>query len=116
MMARGGAIWIGLALASAVASFTIQYEMRDLKDELAHLETEIVESRETAHVLRAEWAYLSRPERLAELAHRHLDLEHMIAGQIGLLAEVPLRPEPALDDFSTLLREGSRVSLEFEQP
>ena len=117
MMARGGVIWMALALVSAVTAFTLKYEVRDLKDDLSRLESDITESRETAHVLRAEWSYLSRPERLAELAERHLDLAPMAISQMGLLMEVPLRPaaEPG-DDLTAILGDGTLVTLELAQP
>ncbi|MBN36583.1 MAG: hypothetical protein CMM46_17750 [Rhodospirillaceae bacterium] len=118
MIARGGVIWMSLALVSAVAAFSLKYEVRDLKDELAVLERDLADSRETAHVLRAEWSYLSRPERLAELADRHLELAPMAAGQMGDLLEVPLRPVAAPDSESStvVLSDGTLITLELDNP
>ncbi|MGY8995297.1 MAG: cell division protein FtsL [Alphaproteobacteria bacterium] len=116
MTARGGAIWMVLALISAVAAFTLKYEVRDLEEQLASLEHQVSESRETSHVLRAEWSYLSRPERLAELAERHLDLAPMGVDQMGQLIQVPLRELPLEDEILPDLGEGTLITYQVAQP
>lgn len=116
MTARGGAIWMVLALISAVAAFTLKYEVRDLEEQLASLEHQVSESRETSHVLRAEWSYLSRPERLAELAERHLDLAPMGVDQMGQLIQVPLRELPMEDEILPDLGEGTLITYQVAQP
>ena len=116
MTARGGAIWMVLALISAVAAFTLKYEVRDLEEQLASLEHQVSESRETSHVLRAEWNYLSRPERLAELAERHLDLAPMGVDQMGQLIQVPLRELPLEDEILPDLGEGTLITYQVAQP
>jgi cell division protein FtsL len=116
MTARGGMIWMVLALVSAVAAFTLKYEVRDLETQLASLERQISDSRESAHVLRAEWSYLSRPERLAELAARYLDLAPMGTDQMGTLIDVPLRELPLEEDMLIDLGEGTLVTYQVGQP
>ena len=107
MISRGGMMWLALAVVAAVAAFTVKYEVRGLEERLAALEGEVASTREAIHVLRAEWSYLNSPERLADLARRHLDLVPMDAGQLGTLLDVPLKgaPEPGLllDDEGNLL-------------
>jgi cell division protein FtsL len=75
-------IWIGLVVVIAVVLFLVKYEVKSLDDELAALQQDALAQQEAIHVLRAEWSYLNRPERLAELAERHLDLEPVGPGQL----------------------------------
>ncbi len=92
-MRRGGLFWIAMAIAVAVVAFVIKYEVRGLEDQLTVLEDDLVQSQESIHVLKAEWSYLNRPERLTQLAKRYLDLEPMAPAQMGLVVDVPYRPD-----------------------
>jgi cell division protein FtsL len=93
MMRRGGLFWMVMAVATALAAFVVKNEVRSLEDELATLESELVKSQETIHVLNAEWSYLNRPERLTALAERYLDLVPMGPAQMSTLIDVPYRPD-----------------------
>lgn len=85
MIWRSSALWIGIAGATAVALFELKYEVQRLEEELAALDRDLLTSQETIHVLRAEWSYLNRPDRLKDLAARHLDLEPLTGEQIATL-------------------------------
>ncbi len=70
---------MGLAFWAYQENYRTQQALRETKN----LQAEIGSMRETLGVLRAEWAYLNRPDRLRELAAINYD-------RLGL---VPLRPE-----------------------
>ena len=67
-------------LASVVVTYRLKHEARRVEQKVAELERVIEDERDAIAVLRAEWSYLNRPERLERLARQHLKM-------------VPLRPE-----------------------
>ena len=91
MIRPGLAIWLTMiAIASAVL-FRISEDVETLQDSLAGLNAQIVAEEEAIRVLRAEWAYLNRPERLRLLADAVTPLEPLRGDQIiANLAAVPM--------------------------
>jgi cell division protein FtsL len=93
---RATLFWSFLAALVGFGLFHVKYQVQALEDRLAKVNRDIVREQAQIHVLRGEWAYLSRPERIAELASRHLTLAPPKAAQIGSIADLPMRP--AADD------------------
>lgn len=92
-----------LAAAAGGALFHISFEVSELDDRLAHLNSEIRGDREAIHVLRAEWSFLNQPERLEELARRHLDLMPVGGNQLAGAGTLPVRPDSELDEKNKTL-------------
>ena len=75
------------------------YETRATERAVASLERQIAERERDLAMLRAEWAYLNRPDRLAALAELNwgtLGLMPLTGGHFGRAAEVPAAPVPML--------------------
>lgn len=67
----------------AVWAYGVNYKTMSGFDRVDDLRHQIAEEREALQVLRVEWAYMNRPERLARLVSLHND-------RLGL---VPMGPE-----------------------
>ena len=92
MIRLGTALWLVLVAFVGFGMFKVKYEVMDLEDALARANRAILADQDAIHVLKAEWAFLSQPSRLADLSRRHLDLVPLGASQLGQIATIPLRP------------------------
>ncbi len=116
MTVRAMAGWALLALLAATSAFWLKYERHGREEELARIERETAESHEQIRILRAEWDYLRRPERLAGLARRHLDLAPVAPARMARLADLPLSPAsgPALTPDREPVAGATAAALEGE--
>jgi hypothetical protein len=97
-----------LYLASALAVIALafwayreNYRTQTALREVTRIQTQIAAARERVSVLRAEWAYLNRPDRLRDLADlnfERLGLWPMGGEQFGRVDQVAF-PRPALFDL-----------------
>ncbi|MGQ0663363.1 MAG: cell division protein FtsL [Pseudomonadota bacterium] len=85
-------LWLALAAVLGYGLFHLKHEVKALEDELFRLDRAVLAELEAIHVLRAEWSYVNQPQRLQELAGRHLDLRPMRPTQLGRAADLPARP------------------------
>ena len=91
---RRALICAALVLTAAVAHgiYQLKYDVARLETELTRLDRDLMAEREAIGVLEAEWSYLNRPERLARLAARHLDLKPTAVHRLDGLERLPLGP------------------------
>ena len=92
MIRPGTVLWLILVAFVGFAMFKVKYEVMDLEDELARTNRAITADQDAIHVLKAEWAFLGQPSRMAELSRRHLDLTPLGTAQLGQITAIPLRP------------------------
>ncbi|MGE0668252.1 MAG: hypothetical protein AB7O49_16985 [Sphingomonadales bacterium] len=97
-------ITLGVLIVVSYGLYNLKYEVEDLQDHADALRAQMDEDRRAIKVLEAEWAYLSRPDRLQTLSEKFLTLEPTVARQVGGLADLRLKPmdqilapQPALD-------------------
>lgn len=82
--------WFGLMATAAYAMFHVGFEVERLEMRIAALDQKSAAERETLHVLRAEWSYLNRPDRLAKLSEELLPhLQPPTARQLRAIDQLP---------------------------
>ena len=85
---------VGLAYWAYVENYRTQAAIAEVRT----LHTEIGQAHERLSMLRAEWAYLNRPDRLRDLAdlnYKRLELMPLMPDAFGRIGDVPY-PQPAL--------------------
>jgi len=76
-------------IASAGYAYTIKYQTSYRSEQIAKTKLEIKAEQDAIAVLRAEWAFLTRPERLQQLSDKYLDLKPMAVAQIVPATAIP---------------------------
>ncbi len=90
---------IGLACAGSAAfwAYHENYKTKAALDDMGKVRAEIATLRETLGVLRAEWAYLNRPDRLQELVNLNFDRLGLVPFEANQFANVAQLAYPAPD-------------------
>ena len=78
-------------IGSAIYVYSIKYETIWYAEQIARLQHKISTERVEISLLRAEWAQLTRPERIQALAAKFLDLQPLQLNQIVRAADLPDR-------------------------
>jgi hypothetical protein len=80
--------WSFIAAIMGGVLFHTKNKVQKLEDQLTSLDRQILRERESLHILNAEWHYLNRPDRLAALNERYLNLTPMEPQSIQTIARV----------------------------
>lgn len=80
-------------MGSAVYAYSIKYHTILRAEQIAKMKHEAKAERDAIAVLRAEWSFLTRPERVQQLADKYLDLQPLTVSQIVTAQSLPEKPE-----------------------
>lgn len=85
-------IAISALISSAGYAYSVKYDTLYYAEQVAKLKSKVQREREAIAVLKAEWQYLDRPDRLQAAADQHLDLQALKIQQLARLSDLPNRP------------------------
>ncbi len=89
MIRRSTLLWLVAAILIGCGLYQLKYEVQAKEERLVRLNRQIQQEQEAIHVLNAEWAFLNRPDRLADLSKRHLELNPVEPTQFSKVAAIP---------------------------
>ena len=73
-----------LFVACVFVLFQVKFKVQNLHRELVEIKQQLEHEKNSVYILKAEWAYLNKPERLQRLAVKFLDLAELKSEQIIL--------------------------------
>jgi hypothetical protein len=106
-----GIVGLALALLAAVGLYTMKDQVQHRERELRGLHVAITAERLALDRLRAEWAMLNQPGRIARLAAAYLELQPARPAQIVGLEAIPLRADLERGDRQLIARLPSGVDV-----
>jgi hypothetical protein len=87
--------WLIIVATAGFLMFAVKYEVQALADQLAHVVKQADETERDIRVLDAEWAYLNRPDALAQMNQQFLSLVPIATKQLRSgVGDIPMRPSP----------------------
>jgi cell division protein FtsL len=93
-MTRFAITWLIAVTVAALGLFHVSHRVEQLENELLLEQRSILQEQQNIDILKAEWSYLNRPERIADLAQRHLALVPLSADRMVSIDDLPQRQEP----------------------
>ena len=93
---------VAALIGSAVYAYSVKYETILYAEQILKTKHQIADQQDGIERLRAEWAILTRPDRLAALAGQGLGLQKLSLDQIVQPADLP-DPPPKVDSIGRKL-------------
>lgn len=90
-----------ICLLALVAVYALKYQTVDTANDKFALLAEIGAQQNELSLLKADWAYLNQPGRIAPIIERHaevLELQRATQEQFVSIASLPMRPATEPDD------------------
>ncbi len=106
-------LWFCLTCLVGFGMFVMKNKVQSLEKELAQINETIKDDVKTIHVLNAEWSHLNSPERLRELAAKHIALNPVQAEQIINYSALPFDYES--DESNRRIAAQKSISNKAEQ-
>jgi hypothetical protein len=118
MTIRLGLASLLIALLAASGLYVLKDRVRHLENEVRGVQVAIAGERSRLNRLRAEWALLNQPGRLARLAGGYLKLQPAQPGQIVRITDIPLQADLVLEKrpLTALLPSGGEIPLRLKPP
>ena len=83
---------VAILIGSAVFAYSVKYETILFAEQILKVRHQIATEQDNIERLRAEWAILTRPERLQVLAEQNLGLHKLALDQIVEAGSLPAPP------------------------
>ena len=93
---------IAALIGSAAYVYSVKYQAIYAAEQIVHTRHQIRKERDAINLLRAEYAHLTRPERLQALADKELDMQPLALNQIVKADDLP-DPGPKVDSIGRKL-------------
>ena len=84
---------IMVLMGSAVYAYSVKYETIVLAEQIAKHKLKISREKESIALLKAEWQFLNRPDRIQSLVEQHSDLQPLQIQQIVRWSDLPMRKD-----------------------
>ena len=98
-------LFVMLLVCGAFGLYMVKYKVQDLKKEVQITEKSLMEEKQNLHVAKAEWAFLTRPDRIRRLSVKYLSAKPMTSKQIVTLSSIPYNA--LAQDKSKILAAGN---------
>lgn len=75
-------ILIAVFISSVLSLFQVKFNVQNLSKDMAILQKQLKQERDSMYVLQAEWTYLNQPARLKALSDKYLKLQAIQLSQL----------------------------------